>query len=603
MKKFCAKNVALAIASVAVIASLGSCGAPKGDITVCLASEPGTMDPALNSSVDGASYAVHLFDGLYHYEENPSKAGAAVLKPACAAAEPTKTTNADGSVTYDFTMRSGMKWSDGSTLDAHDFVYSWNRAASGKTAADYAYMYDIVKNASKVEADTTGTEKLGISSSDDGSHFFVTLPVDVPYFYEICAFPAMMPVQEATVEKNDTETPGTWATKVETYVSNGAYTLEYWKHNSVIVLKKNPNYWNAANVKLNRIAFALSDDASAMLANYKTGAYDMIDDMPTEELETIAKDYPDEYKVQGQLGTYYVCFNINSTTFSKADTELKRQLLRKGLSLLIDRNYICEEIGKAGQTPADGFVATGLTDADGTTDYTAVNGPAHDGKGYYSTAKADYAANVTEGIADIVAAGYTYDAAAKKFTDFPASFVYLYNTSSGHKLIGEYLQSVFATYGITMNLTNQEWDTFLDTRKKGDYDVARNGWLADYNDPISFLDMWTTESGNNDVQFGRDANKTYAGYSCDLDGSYTIEASEKNLTWAKSYDVIINKIKTTSDTALRYKLMHAAEDLLMSTGCICPLYNYTDNFLASTKIKGFFTSPLGYKFFMYSYKA
>jgi oligopeptide transport system substrate-binding protein len=176
---------------------------------------------------------------------------------------------------------------------------------------------------------------------------------------------------------------------------------------------------------------------------------------------------------------------------------------------------------------------------------------------------------------------------------------YLYNTSEGHKAIGEYLQSALAGIGITMQLENQEWATFLETRKNGDYSIARNGWLADYNDPISFLDMWVTNSGNNDAQFGKGDNEATKVYSLDLtDLGY--DTKVENGTWAETYDVVIADIKSCTDKDTRYALMHRAEDLLMSTGCICPLYYYTDIYMLSDNVSGFFSNPLGYKYFMYT---
>ena len=149
-----------------------------------------------------------------------------------------------------------------------------------------------------------------------------------------------------------------------------------------------------------------------------------------------------------------------------------------------------------------------------------------------------------------------------------------------------------------MNLVNQEWNTFLNTRKDGGYTIARNGWLADYNDPISFLDMWITVSGNNDVQFGKDAHADIAMYNLDLtDLGYDVKV--ENGTWAETYDVLIGLVKTCTDTETRYELMHRAEDLLMSTGCITPLYFYTDIFMLDENVEGFFSNPLGYKYFMY----
>jgi ABC-type oligopeptide transport system substrate-binding subunit len=275
------------------------------------------------------------------------------------------------------------------------------------------------------------------------------------------------------------------------------------------------------------------------------------------------------------------------------EDEMKQAEIRQAIGLLFDRNYICEEIGQAGQLPASSFVAMGMTEPDGSQFYENANG----GGGYYSVDPADFEANVNEAI-EILKKYYEWDESAQKFTNFP-TLTYLYNTSEGHKAIGEYLQSALASVGITINLENQEWNTFLNTRKAGDYSIARNGWLADYNDPICFLDMWTTDSGNNDVQFGRGNHGELAMYSVDTT-DLGLDLKVENGTWSETYDPLISLVKTTTDPETRYALMHKAEDLLMSTGAICPLYYYTDPYMISNTVDGFFANPLGYKYFMYT---
>ncbi len=274
------------------------------------------------------------------------------------------------------------------------------------------------------------------------------------------------------------------------------------------------------------------------------------------------------------------------------DPDVAEAEIRYALSLLFDRNYIVEEIGQAGQVPASSFVAMGMTDADGSQFYQNA-GDSTEYDGYYDVSKEAYEANFAEAYA-ILCKYYEVDANGM-FTNFP-TLTYLYNTSEGHKAIGEYLASALASVGITMNLENQEWNTFLNTRKNGDYSVARNGWLADYNDPICFLDMWTTGSGNNDVQFGKGDHADVAIYSLDLT-PYGYDVKVENGTWAETYDVLIPLIKTCTDTATRYALMHEAEDLLMSTNCIVPLYFYTDIYMVDDSVDGFFSNPLGYKYF------
>ena len=285
----------------------------------------------------------------------------------------------------------------------------------------------------------------------------------------------------------------------------------------------------------------------------------------------------------------------SSNDMAAVEAENARAEIRNAISLLFDRNYIVEEIGQGGQVPASSFVAMGMTNPDGTEFYkTAGNNEGY--YGYYNVSKEALEANFNKAI-EVLKKYYDYDEATGMFTNFP-TMTYLYNTSEGHKAIGEYLQAQLASVGITMNLENQEWATFMNTRKNGDYSIARNGWVADYNDPICFLDMWTTASGNNDVQFGKGAHESVAAYSIDItDLGYDVKV--ENGTWAETYDVLIKTIKSCTDNEVRYKLMHRAEDLLMSTGCICPIYYYTDTYMISKDVDGFFANPLGYKYFMY----
>ena len=279
------------------------------------------------------------------------------------------------------------------------------------------------------------------------------------------------------------------------------------------------------------------------------------------------------------------------------EAEAARAEIRQAIGLLFDRNYIVEEIGQAGQVPASSFVPMGMTDADGSEFYKNA-GHVEGITGYYDVTDDEdvYMANFDKAV-ETLKKYYTYDEENGVFTNFP-SLTYLYNTSEAHKAIGEYLQSAVSAVGITMNLTNQEWNTFLNTRKSGDYSIARNGWIADYNDPICFLDMWVTGSGNNDVQFGKGANADLKIYNLDLT-PYGYDVKVENGTWAETYDVLISAIKSCTDSANRYAMMHIAEDMLMDTGCIVPLYYYTDIYMLDDSVQGFFSNPLGYKYFMH----
>ena len=552
-------------------------------ISVSLSSEPDTIDPALNSAVDGATLVSHLFSGLAKWGQDEN--GALILVADAAVELPEGVLNEDGTVTYTYTLKDGLKWSDGQDLTAGDFVFAWKRAASEELGADYGYMFEVVKGY---------PNDLAVEATDDKT-IVVTLNNAVAYWNELLAFPTYFPVREDVVANE------AWATDASTYVSNGAYTISSWEHNSVIVLSKNENFHDADSILMEEIKFYLSDDANNMLANFKNGSWLLIDDVPTNEIAALKISHPTEFVVAGQIGTYYVCWNVNEDILpadcglTGAEAEAAKAEIRAAVGLLYDRNYIVEEIGQAGQVPASSFVAMGMTDADGSEFYKNA-GSSDEFDGYYDVSTEAYEANWTAAI-ETLKKYYNFDEATQQFTNFP-TLTYLYNTSEGHKAIGEYLAATLASVGITMNLENQEWNTFLNTRKNGDYSVARNGWLADYNDPICFLDMWVTASGNNDVQFGKGAHADLAMYNLDLTAlGYDINV--QNGTWAETYDVVISLIKTCTDNDTRYALMHVAEDLLMSTGCIVPLYFYTDIYMIDDSVEGFFANPLGYKYFMY----
>ena len=601
--------IALVLAVMFVVLSFAACSkggendgkkeTAKDSISVCLASEPDTIDPALNSAVDGATLLTHLFSGLAKWSQDDS--GKLVIVPDAATELPEGVKGDDGKVTYTYTLKDGLKWSDGKDVTAGDFVFAWQRAASLELAADYGYMFEVVDGYDEVtEADKDGNPvnkdaKLNVKAVDDKT-IEVTLKNAIPYWNELLAFPTYFPVREDVV-KNDG-----WATDPATYVCNGLYKLSSWEHNSLITLEKNAEHPDAGEVTMNKINFYLSDDANNQLSNFKNGEWNLISSIPNNEIASLKEEYPDEFIVNGQLGTYYVCWNINEkilpedSTLTGEEAEKAKAEIRNAVSLLLDRNYIVESISQGGEVPASSFVAMGLTDADGKTQFYQNTGVSKDFDGYFDASKEAVKSNYDSAI-ETLKKYYKYDDATKKFTNFP-KLTYLYNTDENHKAIGEYIQSTLANVGIEISMENQEWNTFLNTRKDGNFSIARNGWLADYNDPISFLDMWTTASGNNDVQFGKGDHKDVKGYSVDLT-KYGSKVKVENGTWAETYDVLISEIKACTDDNNRYAMMHVAEDMLMQSGCITPIYYYTDKFMLDKNVKGFFSNPLGYKYFMY----
>ena len=371
-------------------------------ISVSLASEPDNLDPALNSAVDGATMISHLFSGLAKWAQDGDKL---VIVPDCATALPEGVVNDDGTVTYTYTLKDGLKWSNGDALTAADFVNAWQRAASPELAADYGYMFEVVKGYAEMwETDDAGElvnpdAKLAVEAVD-AKTIKVTLANAVSYWNELLAFPTYFPVHSSAL------TNDAWAKEPGTYVCNGPYTIDAWTHDSVITLKKNDAYHAAADVKMKEIKFFLSDDANNMLANFKKGEWLLIDDVPTNEIATLKKDYPEEFVIAGQIGTYYICWNVNANILPKnskltgVEAEKAMAEIRCALALLFDRNYIVESVAQGGQLPASSFVAMGMTNPDGSEFYKTANGgaAANGYDGYYNVAKEAHKANVDKAV-------------------------------------------------------------------------------------------------------------------------------------------------------------------------------------------------------------
>lgn len=519
-----------------------------------LASEPAYLDPALNSSVDGGCLAVNTFVGLYTYNQNVE------LVPALADGEPEIS---EDQTTYTFKLIQS-KWSNGDELTANDFVYSWNRAVAEETASDYAYLFDVF------EKNDDGT--LNVTAEDDYT-LTMKLAAPCPYFMDLLAFPTFMPVPQKAVEEGDAgdAAPGTWAQEAG-FVCNGAYTLKEWKHNESMVYVKNDNYYNAANVTMPELHFMLSDDATATYAAYNSGDLDFIDEVPTDETATAKES--EEFHVEDTLGTYYVGFNVGSEMF-KDKTPEQAADMRQAISLLIDRNYIVDTIGQTEQKLASSFIPAVVSDSNGgkfkNKDYVDVENT--------GAAQAEEAMKLLEG------AGYTFeDKGDGSYKISPALTVnYVLNTNDGHQKIAEAIQQDLAVIGIDMNISSEDWNVFLEDRKQGKFDVAREGWLLDYNDPINMLEIFTTKSGNNDMQLG------------------VSDAAWAPQNWSE-YDELINSIRAEADLAKRVELMHQAEDMLMDTWAVVPIYEYNDPYMLKSNVTGVYQNLFGMKYFMYTTK-
>ena len=459
---------------------------PRDVLKINLASEPAKVDPALNSSVDGACIIVNTFSGLYAYNEEGQ------LEPACADPENPFEVSDDGTV-YTFYLRDGLTWSDGSPVTAGDFEYAWKRAARDETGADYGYLF--------TDTFAYDGDEIDVKAVDDTT-LVATLAAPCAYFLDLAAFPAFYPVPQEAVEAADPDgtNPGAWASEAG-FITNGAYTIDDWTHEESMVLKKNPNWYDADKVEIEEIDMMLSADDTAIFAAYNSGDLDFADTVPTNEISSV-KDSAD-FHVIDNLGTYYVAFNVNSDLFEGKTVE-EAANMRKAFAILIDRDYIIENVGQTEQKCATSFIPAGMADGNGgvfkanTEEYTY---PVEDQEGYFYEDLQEDAADEARALLESAGYEFTEDGVLSDAT--PLSVVYLTNEGTGHVAIAEAMQQDLAELGIDMDIETREWNVFLDERKQGNFDFAREGWLADYNDPINMLEMWQTSSGNNDCQFGR----------------------------------------------------------------------------------------------------
>ena len=522
-------------------------GVNTAGFTVQYGSNPETLDPALNSAIDGANTIITIFEPLLLINENNEVIGGQA--ESWEASE-------DG-LTWTFTMRDGLKWSDGTDLNAKDFEYSFKRMVDPNTAAPYAEtclgMIDGFEEAAGFpDADGNPTaepnpDALNVKASDDGKTLTIVLSYPCSYFDKMAAFATMSPVQQATVEANG----DAWCTSPDTFVSNGPYMITDWTPSERIVLTKNPNYvggWDSSKIVSDTITLLLLEDSSASYAAYNSGEAQLIKDVPTDEIPSLTKaEDGGDFYVDTILGTYYVSLNLQRDAFKDAK-------VRKALSLAIDRDYVANTIMQGTYSAADSIVGPGIVDESG---YFHDNGNAP----YIS---ADYEANLAEAKKLLEEAGYPNG------EGYP-TIEYSTNDAGYHVPLAEYLQQAWGDLGITLTINKMEWSSFTPARRAGEYDVARNGWVMDYNDPSNMLDLFCSGNGNNDGKYSN-----------------------------PEFDAAIDASRV-ADSAEHFAQLHKAEDILMEDmGCL-PIAYYNDYWLQSPTLKGTWHSPYGYWYLQYGY--
>ncbi|MCI8845465.1 MAG: peptide ABC transporter substrate-binding protein [Lachnospiraceae bacterium] len=458
--------------------------------------DPETIDPALNSAVDGGNMLLHAFECLLIVDQDGQ------LAPGQAESWET---SEDG-LTWTFHLREGLKWSDGTPLTANDFVYSWKRVCDPMVAAPYAETV-LSMVAGYEDAIGGNLDALQVVAQDDLT-LVVTLNAPCSYFGSLAAFATLSPVQQGTVEANG----DAWATAPETYVSNGPFYMTEWVPGSHILFSKNPNYWNADAIKLDGIQFALIEDSNAAYSAYQTGEVLMIKDVPTEEIPSLEGNA--DFFVDPIIGTYYISLNLNRDAFKDAK-------VRQALSLAIDRDYVANTLMQGTYSPASNFMGPGWIDTDGAPFIDKANG----GAPYIDTA--DFEGNLEKAKALLEEAGYPNG------EGFPA-ISYTTNDAGYHKVVAEYLQQAWAELGIDLQVNIVEWSSFTPMRRNGEYDVARNGWVGDYSDPSNMLDLLYSTNGNNDGKFSN------SEYDAAMDTSRTtLDAAERSEALHTAEDILM----------------------------------------------------------------
>ena len=491
--------------------------------------EPQGLDPHLVTGVTEHNIIAGLLEGLV--SENPQ-----TLAPVPAVAE--RWALSDDLKTYTFYINPDARWSNGDPMTAGDFVYSWQRLLMPNLGAEYAYQLFIVKNAKAFnQGEIKDFAQVGVKALDDQT-LQVELNAPTPYFLSLLTHYSTFPVHQKTVEAHgEIDDPGNLWTRPGNYVGNGPFLLTEWALNRIIRIEKNPFYWDADTVKLNEIRFYPIDNVTEERM-FRSGTLHLTNSIPEEKIAVYQREYPDLISISPYLGSYFYRFNVNKPPLDDAR-------VRRALAMSIDRQKIVDAVTKGGQLPAYNFTPP-------------------DTGGF--TAKAQLSFNPQAAKQLLAEAGYADG------KDFPALEI-LYNTHEGHRKIAVALQQMWKqALGIDVTLYNQDWKSYLDTVNNMDYQIARGGWIGDYVDPNTFLDMFVTDGGNNRTGFS-----------------------------SSVYDRLIEEAAATQDKQQRFRLFQQAEKILVDEAPIMPIYTYTRLYLIRPEVKGWYNNILDHHPYKYVY--
>ncbi|WP_240647638.1 peptide ABC transporter substrate-binding protein [Paenibacillus nanensis] len=432
-----------------------------------LASEPPSLDPALMTDAQSSIVAAGLYEGLTRLNTKG--------EPENALAQEIIT---EDNQNYTIKLRQDAKWSNGDPVTAKDFEFAWKRALNPETASEYAYMLFYLENGEKYNAGEASADDVGVKATDDYT-LEVKLYTPAPYFTSLLSHYTYLPVHQATVEG-----AADWAAEANTIVSNGPFRLTEWKHADKLVLEKNPDYYNADAINFTKVTISLVEDENTVYQMYETDKIDWIGaqagSVPSDLIPQLVEQKKAE--ITAVASTYYYLFNNNKVPFNNVN-------VRKAFSMSIDRQALIDNVAKANQTPAFGLVPPSIAGPEGKM-FREV----YPDTGFSTENVEEAKALLAKGLQEL------------GLSEFP-EVTLLYNTSEGHKAIAEAAVDMWRTnLGVEVKLANQEWGTFLETRKAGQFDIARSGWGADINHPINFTyDLIYSKSGNNDGKYNNPA--------------------------------------------------------------------------------------------------
>lgn len=492
--------------------------------------EPADLDPQIVTGVTEHHTIMALMEGLV--TEDPVD-----LHPVPGVAERWDI-SADGRV-YTFYLRKDAKWSNGEPVTAQDFWESYKRILTPSLAAEYAYMHFVVTNAEAYNrGEITNFDEVGYKVLDEHT-FQITLANPTAYFLSLLNHTSWFPVHLPTIRKygKPYERGNKW-TRPGHYVGNGPFVLDQWRVNAVIVAKKSPTYWDRDTVRLKEIRFYPIDSLDTEERAFRSGQLHITDSMILTKIEVYKAKHPELIHIDPYLGTYFYRINV-----TKPPTNDKR--VRQALAMSIDRKAIVEKVMRGGQLPAYNLTPPGTA-------------------GYVSRAQ------ITNDIA--AAKKLLAEAGYPNGKGFPPLEL-LYNTSEAHRAVAEALQQMWKlNLGIEVQLVNQEWKVYLDSQRTLNYHVSRAGWIADYVDPNSFLDMWLTDGGNNETG------------------------------WSNAeYDRLIAEASRETDPERRLEIFQHAEAILLDEMPIIPIYFYTHVALRRPEVKGWHPTILDNHPYKYVY--